>query len=64
VRYILQISIPPVESGIEEGGGNAPDERVFVPLYFMETIKHTTMMSVKFGKVVEYVLQKGGQSIP
>jgi hypothetical protein len=64
MRDILQISIPPIESSIEKSRGDTPDKRMFFSLYFMETIKHATMMPVELSKVVEDVLQEGGESVP
>jgi hypothetical protein len=64
VRDILQISIPPIESRIKKGGSDTPDKRMLLSLYLMESIEHATMMSVEFSKVMEHVLQKGGESVP
>jgi hypothetical protein len=64
MRDVLQISIPPIESRIEKSRCDTSDERVLFSLYFMETIKHATVMPVEFSKVVEHVLQKGGESVP
>jgi hypothetical protein len=64
MRDILQISIPPIESSIEKGRSDTPNKRMLLSLYFMETIKHAPMMSVEFSKVMEHILQEGGEPVP